>query len=326
MWLDRLVRQGRAFGVHVDPGLAEPGRGVHAGAEHARSDGRADRASVQRKRCPFDPERKQHRTADALATGRGDLQRRQRRSRGQPFLPGGLADGRAARGLSQASCTTWRQRRKPILARTPIVFEGDAPADLARNPMLRERLAAPRLARFAALDAGVGRRRDLDQGPDVGPVPAPGGKPSLDRRPERRGRDRRHDLDALEPGRPVSGRHVRTRFGRGRASSCSTARRKIIPARACWPGSPAVLPHGVDVGDWREVPRVLAEVGGRAHAPPGVQDRRSRALPVHPRSAAVPRPAAPRRRLQLLEARRRARARPITSMRSCAKGRCWAFM
>ena len=32
------------------------------------------------------------------------------------------------------------RQRKPVLARTPIVFEGDAPADLARNPLLRERL------------------------------------------------------------------------------------------------------------------------------------------------------------------------------------------
>ena len=31
--------------------------------------------------------------------------------------------------------------RKPILGRTPIVFEGDAPADLARNQLLRQRLA-----------------------------------------------------------------------------------------------------------------------------------------------------------------------------------------
>ncbi len=35
------------------------------------------------------------------------------------------------------------QRQKPILARTPIVFEGDAPADLARNTLLHKLLEAP---------------------------------------------------------------------------------------------------------------------------------------------------------------------------------------
>src|SRR4029077_18141667 len=31
--------------------------------------------------------------------------------------------------------------RKPVLSRTPIVFEGDAPAELARNPLLAAQLA-----------------------------------------------------------------------------------------------------------------------------------------------------------------------------------------
>ena len=36
--------------------------------------------------------------------------------------------------------------RPPVLARTPIVFEGDAAAELALNPLLRERLEAAGLA------------------------------------------------------------------------------------------------------------------------------------------------------------------------------------
>ena len=35
------------------------------------------------------------------------------------------------------------QERKPVLARTPIVFEGDAPAELARNPVLAPLIEAP---------------------------------------------------------------------------------------------------------------------------------------------------------------------------------------
>ena len=65
----------------------------------------------------------------------------------------------------------------------------------------------------------------------------------------------------------------------------------------------AVLPHGIEVGDWREVPQFLAEVAAEAPAAAGGKDRRSRAVPVHSRSAAVPRPAPPRGRFQLLEPR-----------------------
>ena len=60
-------------------------------------------------------------------------------------------------------------------------------------------------------------------------------------------------LSSLAAQYPVG--HIRRRFGRGLASSFSTARPKITPARACWQRSPALLPHGVDVGDWRDVPR-----------------------------------------------------------------------
>ncbi len=125
------------------PRLAEPGRGIHSGAQHPGPDGGAHRPSVQRKRRPPDPERKQHRAADALAPRRGDLQRRQRGARGEPLLPGRLALGRAPRGLSQGAPRPGAKRKSRSCARTPIVFEGDAPADLARNPMLRERLEAP---------------------------------------------------------------------------------------------------------------------------------------------------------------------------------------
>ena len=48
--LDRLVRQGRAFGVHVHLGSQSARRRLRPGPEHARPDGRADRPPVQRGR------------------------------------------------------------------------------------------------------------------------------------------------------------------------------------------------------------------------------------------------------------------------------------
>jgi hypothetical protein len=76
--LDRLVRQGRAFGIHVLLGSQTLGGGVFARAKHAGTDGGADCAAMQRDRRTPDPQRRQHGGSASLPAGRGDLQRRQR--------------------------------------------------------------------------------------------------------------------------------------------------------------------------------------------------------------------------------------------------------
>ncbi len=50
--LDRLVRQGRAFGIHVLLGIADAGRGLLAGPQHARPDGRARSRCSAARRTP----------------------------------------------------------------------------------------------------------------------------------------------------------------------------------------------------------------------------------------------------------------------------------
>ncbi len=75
-----------------------------------------------------------------------------------------------------------------MLARTPLVFEGDAQADLARNPLLKARLDAANWPAIAPLGPRLAGRPGRDQGPDLGPVPPPRGQPPLDRRPERSSR------------------------------------------------------------------------------------------------------------------------------------------
>ena len=95
--LDRLVRQGRAFGMHVILGSQTLGGPYSLPQGHAGPDGRADRLAVQRGRRPLDPERGQHRRPAAHAARRGDLQRRQRHGRREQPLPGRLALRRAPR-------------------------------------------------------------------------------------------------------------------------------------------------------------------------------------------------------------------------------------
>ena len=54
--LDRLVRQGRAFGLHVLLGSQTLGGAYTLGPQHHRSDGRAHRAAMQRCRRAYHPE------------------------------------------------------------------------------------------------------------------------------------------------------------------------------------------------------------------------------------------------------------------------------
>ena len=109
--LDRLVRQGRAFGMHVLLGSQTLG-GAYSLAR-STIDQMAVRIAlaVQRGRRPADPERRQLGGAAAVAARRGDLQRRQRPGRGQQSLPGGLAVGRAPRGVPEPDPRPGGQRR-----------------------------------------------------------------------------------------------------------------------------------------------------------------------------------------------------------------------
>ncbi len=72
-------------------GLADAGRGLQPGAQHARADGGADCPAVQRVGRPPDPQRRQLRRAAFVAARRGDLQRLERPGRRQSSLPGRLA-------------------------------------------------------------------------------------------------------------------------------------------------------------------------------------------------------------------------------------------
>ena len=59
----------------------------------------------------------------------------------------------------QAAPRPGRRATSRSCARTPIVFEGDAPADLARNPSFASELEAPTWPEVAAIGPGLARRR-----------------------------------------------------------------------------------------------------------------------------------------------------------------------
>ncbi len=166
--------------------LADARRRLHAGPRHARPDGHPRRAPVQRGRRLSHHGREQLRAAPALASRRRHLQRRRRRGRGQQPVPGRLAPRRGARRAgSTKSARSPSERARP--APGPIVFEGNAPADVRENDLLRRRARhdARHRARRRAL---LARRAEFDQGPDRSRLPPPERQPPAHRRPARRGR------------------------------------------------------------------------------------------------------------------------------------------
>ena len=126
-------------------------------------------------------------------------------------------------------------------------------------------------------------------------------------------------LGVIGRGAPQPGRPVRPPAADGQrvgapGSSCSTARPRTIPRPASSASSPRVLPHGVKVGGWRDAAEFLAAAAGEVALPAAARRRRRpRALPLHPRPGAVPRPPPPRGRFRLQPHGRGGRRRPIIS-------------
>ena len=129
--LDRIVRQGRAFGIHVLLGSQTLG-GAYTlaratiGQMVIRIALQCNEADALSHHGPG-----QSRAAPALASRRRHLQRRGRSDRRQQPVPSRLAVGRNARRLSGENPRARRRERKQYPG--PFVFEGNAPADVREN-------------------------------------------------------------------------------------------------------------------------------------------------------------------------------------------------
>jgi DNA segregation ATPase FtsK/SpoIIIE, S-DNA-T family len=139
--LDRLVRQGRAFGIHVELGSQSLG-GAFTLARSTLGQ-MAVRIALQ---CS---------DADShLILSESNVAAKMLSRPGEAIYndANGAAEGNHffqvvwlsedAREDYLRQIRELADRRKPRLARTPIVFEGDAQADVDRNPVLRERIEA----------------------------------------------------------------------------------------------------------------------------------------------------------------------------------------
>jgi hypothetical protein len=147
--LDRLVRQGRAFGVHVLLGSQSLG-GAYALARSTLGQ-MAVRIALQCSESDALLILSEQNTAAQLLSRPGEAiyNDANGQEEGNHFFQV-VWLGEARRESYLESIHKLALERPPVLSRTPIVFEGDAPADLARNPLLKSRLdetswpAAPR--------------------------------------------------------------------------------------------------------------------------------------------------------------------------------------
>ncbi len=205
--LDRLVRQGRAFGMHVLLGSQTLG-GAYSLAR-STIDQMAVRIALQcsESRRPADPEQGQPGRPPAVPARRGDLQRR---------VPGRW---RATRSSRWSGCTDEQREQIAALAARACRQDSGLASHRARPGLREQRPGRPRPQPAAARvpgqprpqDAGdpcraesgpgLAGRGDRHQGPDSGGVPAADGPQPADRRPERGDGPGPDGLGPDQPGR-----------------------------------------------------------------------------------------------------------------------------
>ena len=292
LWLDRLVRQGRAFGIHVLLGS----QSLSGAFSLARSTlgQMAVRIALQCSDTDAHLILSENNVApeDALAPGEAIYNDANGAPEGNHFFQVvWLSDERREDYLERLH--ELANVRKPVLARTPIVFEGDAAADLALNPLLKPRVEAtawpesprsvqawlgdaiaikdPTAALFRRLGGNhlliVGQNEEAALGVSTALLIGLAAQyPPFDRRHGAFG------APLLRPGRNPGGSSPHRRVGPDRRPSAARGRHRRLARHRADP-----------LG------------GGRRGPPsPGGRRRRSRALRDHPRHGAVPRPATPR--------------------------------
>ena len=137
-WLDRLVRQGRAFGIHIILGSQSLG-GAFTLARSTLGQ-MAVRIALQCSENDAHLILSENNIAPRMLSRPGEAIYND--ANGAPegnhfFQVVWLSEERREAHLKELLARSRTQ--KPVLSRTPIVFEGDAPAVLARNHLLRAR-------------------------------------------------------------------------------------------------------------------------------------------------------------------------------------------
>ena len=259
--LDRLVRQGRAFGVHVHLGSQSLG-GAFTLARSTLGQ-MAVRIALQCSEVDSLLILAENNLAAKWLSRPGEAIYND--ANGAPegnhfFQVVWLSDEKREAYLDQIRALG--QERKPVLARTPIVFEGDAPAELAGNPLLSGQLAlsawpeTPRSAQAWLGDAvaikdptsALFRRQGgnhlliVGQNDEAALGVSAAAILSL--------------TATFAPADPDSGTRQGARF------FVLDGTPEDHPQAGCLGKLAACLPHGIKVGGWRDAAEFLAAVAG----------------------------------------------------------------
>ncbi|HEY2155643.1 MAG TPA: cell division protein FtsK, partial [Isosphaeraceae bacterium] len=256
--LDRLVRQGRAFGVHILLGSQSLG-----GAQtlpRTTLGQMAVRVALQCSDADAPMILSETNTAAKLLTRPGEAVYNDANGQAEGnhfFQVVWLGDDRREaylKGLRDLA-----RERPPMLTRKPIVFEGDAPADLARNPALAALLDSPNWpASPRSAQAWVGD-----------PVAIKEPTSALFRR-----QGGNHLLIVGQDGDAATGVMASALLGLAAqyppaaSETVSDGARFILldgtpedePRAGYLAGLIGALPHPVVAGDWSDASRVLAEL------------------------------------------------------------------
>ena len=183
--LDRLVRQGRAFGMHVI--LGSQTLGGQYSLPKATLGQMAVRIALQCSEADAHLILSEDNTAARLLTRPGEAIYNDANGMMEGnnlFQVVWLSDERREKYLERIQEMS---RERNIQKPPPIVFEGNLPAEVAKNPLLNELLQTDRMARGPQGRFRLAGRCDLDQGSHQRRLPAAKRQQRLDRRPERRG-------------------------------------------------------------------------------------------------------------------------------------------
>ncbi|MDB5353035.1 MAG: eccC5 [Planctomycetota bacterium] len=256
--LDRLVRQGRAFGVHVHLGSQSLG-GAFTLARSTLGQ-MAVRIALQCSESDSHLILSEQNPAARLLSRPGEAIYNDANGavEGNHFFQVvWLSDERREAYLKRLH--ELAQERKPLLTRTQIVFEGDAPAELARNTQLRTLLAAPAWPEAARLShAWLGEAIAIKD-PTSALFRRQGGKHLLIV-----GQQEEAAIGVVTSAL-VS---LAAQFPPATSATLRSGARFFVldgtpegnPNTGILARVASALPHGVSVGGWRDVPRVLAEI------------------------------------------------------------------
>ncbi len=256
--LDRLVRQGRAFGIHALLGSQSLSGAMSLGRSTLGQ--MAVRIALQCSETDAHLILSETNVAPKMLTRPGEAIYND--ANGAPegnhfFQVVWLSDERRESYLEELHALA--QERKPALARTPIVFEGDAPANLELNLLLRERINAPDWpSSLRSAQAWVGDAIAIKD-PTSALFRRLGGNHLLI--------VGQNDEAALGVATSLLLSLAAQFPPAGSATVRSGARFYVLdgtpedhPSADVFARVTGVLPHGVELGGWRDTGRILAEV------------------------------------------------------------------